>query len=66
MAKTQEELNALKEEYKNLTSKLKDLTSEELEMVTGGFDVPKNDKQYEFNQYNIDTEHTHFFKKSDD
>ena len=63
MAKTQEELNALKEEYKNLTSKLNDLTSEELEMVTGGFVVPKNDKQYEFNQYNIDTEHTNFIKK---
>lgn len=36
MAKTQEELEQLKQEYKTLTVKLKELTDEELEIVTGG------------------------------
>ena len=34
--KTQEELNALKEEVENMTKKLAELTEEELEQVTGG------------------------------
>lgn len=33
---TQEELNQLKEEYIALTTKLKELTEEELKQVTGG------------------------------
>ena len=36
MAKTQEELNQLKTEYETLNNKLKELTEEELNMVTGG------------------------------
>lgn len=38
MAKTQEELKQLKEEYETLTTKLKELTEEELKQVTGGVD----------------------------
>lgn len=41
MAKTQEELKKLKEEYDSLTSKLKDLTEEELKQIAGGgIDIP--------------------------
>ena len=36
MAKTQEELNQLKNEYETLNNKLKELTDEELKQVTGG------------------------------
>ncbi|MBQ0036895.1 MAG: bacteriocin [Firmicutes bacterium] len=36
MAKTQEELNQLKEEYETLTNKLKELTEDELKQVAGG------------------------------
>ena len=36
MAKTQEELNALKKEVETLNNKLKELTDEELAQVTGG------------------------------
>ena len=36
MAKTQEELNALKEEVVTLNEKLHELTEEELAQVTGG------------------------------
>ena len=34
--KTQEELNALKEEVETVSKKLHELTEEELEQVTGG------------------------------
>ena len=34
--KTKEELKELKEEYETLTTKLKELTEDELKMVTGG------------------------------
>ena len=37
--KTQEELNALKEEMKAVAEKLHELTPEELESVYGGFKV---------------------------
>lgn len=43
-AKTLEELNQLKNECETLTSKLKDLSEDELEVVTGGgefFDLLK-------------------------
>ena len=36
MAKTQEELIQLKQEYETLNSKLKELTEDELKLVTGG------------------------------
>ena len=36
MAKTQEELNIIKEEVEILNNKLAELTDEELEQVTGG------------------------------
>ena len=36
MAKTKEELNALKEEFETLNEKLRELTEEELAQVTGG------------------------------
>ena len=36
MAKTQEELNQIKNEYENLTTELKELSEEELSVVAGG------------------------------
>ena len=36
MSKTKEELNALKKEVESVNEKLKELTEEELELVTGG------------------------------
>lgn len=36
MPKTQEELTQLKEEYETLNNKLKELSEDELKMVTGG------------------------------
>ena len=36
MAKTQEELNAIKEEIETLNNKLTELTDKELEQVSGG------------------------------
>lgn len=36
MAKTQEELNTLKQEFKTLANKLQELTDDELMQVTGG------------------------------
>ena len=36
MAKTQEELNDLKEEFETLNEKIRELTPEELEQVNGG------------------------------
>lgn len=41
MAKTKEELNVLKQEYETLTTKLQELSEEELKMVTGGKDAVK-------------------------
>ena len=39
MAKTKQELEMLKQEYITLSNKLKQLTMEELNIVTGGNDV---------------------------
>ncbi len=39
MAKTKEELNAIKEEVETVSKKLQELTKEELELVTGGTKV---------------------------
>ena len=36
MTKTQEELNALKQEYESLNNKLQELNEDELKQVTGG------------------------------
>ena len=36
MSKTKEELNAIKEEVETVTRKIRELTDEELEQVTGG------------------------------
>lgn len=38
MSKTKEELQELKKEYETLTTKLKELTEEELNVVTGGIE----------------------------
>ena len=38
--KTQEELNALKEEVESVSKKLTELTEDELTVVTGGYDFP--------------------------
>ena len=46
MAKTQEELKELKEEYEKLSNKLKELTEDELKLVTGG--VGENGYKYSF------------------
>ena len=41
MAKTEKELKALKEEYKTLSNKLKELTEDELKEIKGGLeDMP--------------------------
>ncbi|MBQ0090249.1 MAG: bacteriocin [Prevotellaceae bacterium] len=40
MAKTKEELNALKEEVESVTRKIHELTDEELEQVSGGQRIP--------------------------
>ena len=37
--KTKEELNALKEEVEAVSRKLNELTDEELEQVTGGYEI---------------------------
>ena len=47
--KTQNELNAIKKEYEELSSKLHQLTEEELEQVAGGLTV----KQYNIVLQNI-------------
>ena len=38
--KSKEELNAIKEEVETVSKKLRELTEEELEQVTGGFWAP--------------------------
>ena len=45
--KTQEELNELKQEYESLTTKLKELTEDELIAVTGGSYSPPTPKLLE-------------------
>lgn len=63
--KTKEELNAIKEEINAMNKKLHELTSEELNQVTGGtidFNTPvdftqnTSGKQYENHIYTIETE----------
>ena len=56
MPKTKEELNKLREEYKTLSVKLKELTADELKQVIGGveFVTPGGEGQFEHNLYNDD------------
>lgn len=53
MAKTKQELETLKQEYRSLTAKLQELSEDELMLVTGGFDfeVPGGENQYEIHVY---------------
>ena len=53
--KTKEELLTLKQEYEALTNKLKELSEEELNEVTGGFDfvLPDDHRDYEYHLYTI-------------
>ena len=46
--KTQEELNALKKEIETLNEKLKELTEEELALVSGGVDLPGDKLDIQF------------------
>ncbi len=43
MSKTKEELNALKKEVESVNEKIRELTEEELEQVTGGWEGYKKD-----------------------
>ena len=47
MAKTQEELTQLKKEYETLNNKLKELTEDELRLVTGGSSLGQTDCDYQ-------------------
>ena len=49
MAKTQEELKQLKTEYEKLTDKLKELTEDELRLVTGGTQESEESKEFSAN-----------------
>ena len=46
MSKSKEELNALKEEVEAVNEKLRELTEEELEQVTGGYPPVKTGGLY--------------------
>lgn len=48
MSKTKEELNAIKEEVETVNRKLQELTEEELELVTGGVDLPGDKLNIQF------------------
>lgn len=65
MAKTKEELNKLKVEYETLTAKLKELSDDELKLVTGGdnsFVVKEGDDIKNFHIYDGKVEDADFFK----
>ena len=66
MSKTKEELNALKEEVNSVNEKLKELTPEELEQVTGGgsatLEVAREVAQTIFGAEQIDIEAPHLSK----
>ena len=51
MAKTQEELNALKEEVVTLNEKLHELTEEELAQVSGGVAPDLSKKQHDLEDH---------------
>ena len=42
MAKTQEELTQLKNEYESLATKLQELTEDELKLIVGGDEIASN------------------------
>ena len=52
--KSKEELNKLKEEVETLDKKLHELTEEELAQVTGGSDVPKQEKEIHIYENTLD------------
>lgn len=56
MSKTNEELEKLKTEYLILNEKLKELSSDELALVTGGLDY-KNMTKEEYEEMFNDTTH---------
>lgn len=56
MSKTNEELEKLKTEYLILNKKLKELSSDELALVTGGLDY-KNMTEEEYEEMFNDTTH---------
>lgn len=56
MSKTNEELEKLKTEYLILNEKLKELSSDELALVTGGLDY-KNMTEEEYEEMFNDTTH---------
>ena len=56
MSKTNEELEKLKTEYLILNEKLKELSSDELALVTGGLDY-KNMTEEEYEEMFNDTSH---------
>lgn len=65
MAKTQEELKQLKQEYESLSNKLKELSDDELKQVTGGgsiFDMPENNTIYEHGFYGNEVDKDKFIK----
>ena len=51
--KTKEELNALKEEVENLNEKLRELSVEELEQVTGGIDGKVTQHLDNYNSFSL-------------
>ena len=65
--KSKEELNELKEEYQSLTIKLRELTDDELKIVTGGvtFDIPDYDNQNELNIYKNKVLPDDYFKQKE-
>ena len=64
MGKTQNELKELKTEYETLTSKLQELTEDELKMVTGGvtiWDIAVKLKE-KFNYSSLDSKQDNNYK----
>ena len=65
MSKTKEELSALKEEVESVTRKIRELTDEELEQVTGGVISPdsliniRNEENYELNLFELPSDVMH-------
>ena len=49
--KTKEELTKLKNEVESVRAKLRELTDEELKIVTGGFEIPDEEHKYQYSLY---------------
>ena len=52
--KTEKELKELKEEMEEMSKKPRELTEEELAQVTGGSDVPKQEKEIHIYENTLD------------